>query len=401
MDYETTIEQAKQRAKRFSQQSQFEAPQAQMVGGRYVSPHALQYLAAALRSGGGMIGEQMANQEIANLEAKRKQAVADALRNFGQQARGTPENAPGDGMGPVLPAQPADMMGAYQGLLTAPDPRLQEMALQGMARIPETQAAREAKAEEMRMRAEQRVEELKLQHQNRMDQLAANNASREQMAEQQRAFQREMLGLRNQFAQSMASSRPEKMATVVDPATGSPVLMPQSEAAGMIPYNPKTAGAIAKQNEQAKAKEQLDVTVGELQSYYNDLKSGGGIVSQGQGPLSNIGARLSSSSLGQAAGGAVGTKNQELRQKIEQTRPLLLNLIKNATGMSAQQMNSNAEMMLYLRAATDPTLSYEANTQALSNLQRLFGNKPAEAPAANSGKPKPRIRFDAQGNPIP
>jgi hypothetical protein len=51
----------------------------------------------------------------------------------------------------------------------------------------------------------------------------------------------------------------------------------------------------------------------------------------------------------------------------------LLNLIKEATGMSAQQMNSNAEMQLYLRAATDPTLSYEANIQALDNLDKMFG----------------------------
>jgi hypothetical protein len=41
--------------------------------------------------------------------------------------------------------------------------------------------------------------------------------------------------------------------------------------------------------------------------------------------------------------------------------------------MSAQQMNSNAEMQMYLRAATDPSLSYEANLDAMANLDRLFG----------------------------
>ena len=36
-------------------------------------------------------------------------------------------------------------------------------------------------------------------------------------------------------------------------------------------------------------------------------------------------------------------------------------------------MNSNAEMQLYLNAATNPALGYEANMEAMANLDRLFG----------------------------
>jgi hypothetical protein len=36
-------------------------------------------------------------------------------------------------------------------------------------------------------------------------------------------------------------------------------------------------------------------------------------------------------------------------------------------------MNSNAEMNMYLKAATDPTLTYEANMTALKNLDKMFG----------------------------
>lgn len=128
-----------------------------------------------------------------------------------------------------------------------------------------------------------------------------------------------------------------------------------------------------KEETKTKAKEQLTTTVEQLKKNYDKLLQEGGIVSTQQGSVSNLGASLSSSRLGRAVGGAVGTKTQEQRQSIEQTRPLLLNLIKNATGMSAQQMNSNAEMQLYLNAATNPSLSYEANMEALANLDRLFG----------------------------
>ena len=146
----------------------------------------------------------------------------------------------------------------------------------------------------------------------------------------------------------------------------------------------------------SEAKSQLTDIVGSLKKNYETLKEQGGIVSTTESGLGNLSARLSSSGFGQAVGGAVGGKSQEERQKIEQTRPLLLNLIKNATGMSAQQMNSNAEMQLYLNAATNPQLSYEANLEALKNLDKLYGlgdvakqiDKELKNPAKPSGPSK-------------
>jgi hypothetical protein len=123
----------------------------------------------------------------------------------------------------------------------------------------------------------------------------------------------------------------------------------------------------------AEAKKQLSDVVGQLKNSYDTLYEGGGITSTTAGGRENIGAKMGTSAVGQFMGSALGTKNQEQRQIIEQTRPLLLNLIKEATGMSASQMNSNAEMQMYLKAATDPKLSYEANVTALQNLDKTFG----------------------------
>lgn len=122
-----------------------------------------------------------------------------------------------------------------------------------------------------------------------------------------------------------------------------------------------------------EAKQQLSDTVAQLKQNYDTLLENGGITSTTATPRENIAAKLSTSAVGQAIGGALGMKNQEQRQTIEQTRPLLLNLIKTATGMSASQMNSNAEMQMYLKAATDPNLTYEANMTALKNLDKTFG----------------------------
>jgi hypothetical protein len=201
------------------------------------------------------------------------------------------------------------------------------------------------------------------------------------------------------------ATRDNRMVTVMDPM-GNPVSVPASQAGGMPLFNPQASAQIRKEAETQKARGQLATTLGELQSYYDQLRDGGGIVSQDGGVLGNVMARTSSTVLGQTMGGAVGTKNQQARDKIEQTRPLLLNLIKEATGMSAQQMNSNAEMQLYLRAATDPTLSYEANVQALKNLDSLFGNgkgvvAPGAEPGADGGGKPPRISSDDDYNALP
>jgi hypothetical protein len=135
----------------------------------------------------------------------------------------------------------------------------------------------------------------------------------------------------------------------------------------------KKEKAQEKEDIKAEAKKQLSDVVGQLKSSYDTLLEGGGITSTATGGRENIGAKMGTSAVGQFMGSALGTKNQEQRQIIEQTRPLLLNLIKEATGMSASQMNSNAEMQMYLKAATDPKLSYEANVKALQNLDKTFG----------------------------
>lgn len=150
-------------------------------------------------------------------------------------------------------------------------------------------------------------------------------------------------------------------------------------------------GVSGKEPTAAKKAEQVDSGKGtvsgiaeELRGYYKKLKDNGGIVDTSKTGPSNLSARISASGLGQLVGGAVGTQNQSARNSIAQTRPLLLNAIKQATGMSAKQMDSNAELKMYLAAATDPTLDVQANEAALANLERLYGLGNPK-PSANGG----------------
>jgi hypothetical protein len=117
----------------------------------------------------------------------------------------------------------------------------------------------------------------------------------------------------------------------------------------------------------------VDTLATGLKSQYDILKESGGITSKNESAISNIPAYLASSGAGQTAGKMFGTANQSARNTIAQSRPLLLQAIAKATGMSSKQMDSNTELQMYLKAATDPKLSYEANVTALRNLDKTFG----------------------------
>ena len=117
----------------------------------------------------------------------------------------------------------------------------------------------------------------------------------------------------------------------------------------------------------------VDTLATGLKAQYDILKESGGITSKNEGALSNIPAYIASSGAGQTAGKMFGTANQSARNTIAQSRPLLLQAIAKATGMSSKQMDSNTELQMYLKAATDPSLDYESNVYALEQLQNLYG----------------------------
>jgi hypothetical protein len=144
-----------------------------------------------------------------------------------------------------------------------------------------------------------------------------------------------------------------------------------------------------KTNEQMVGKETVDNVVASLRASFDALDKGGGITSTQKKPLENLSAAASRSGIGQVVGGAFGARNQKERDNIAQSRPLLLQAIMRASGMTSRQLDSNAELKLWLSTATDPTLTLEANKQALDRIADLYGSgsdavpeKPKAAPGA-------------------
>lgn len=105
--------------------------QGEMVSGIYVAPSWTQHLAGALRGYLGGRLQNIADTRESDMEKQRTEGTQKALANFLRQAQGTPENAPSDGMGPTMPAQPPNMSAAFAELMNAPDASLRQFAMQG------------------------------------------------------------------------------------------------------------------------------------------------------------------------------------------------------------------------------------------------------------------------------
>jgi len=139
----------------------------------------------------------------------------------------------------------------------------------------------------------------------------------------------------------------------------------------------------------------------ELSTVYDDLNEIGGLVSSKNSTVDNIITRGRASGVGQLIEGAVGTEAQTLRDRIASIRPALMQSIAKATGMTGKQLDSNADVKLFMQTVTDPTASYEANKRAIEGLKRFIRNsapKPAAQPARAA---KPRYQPSPNRKPVP
>ena len=191
----------------------------------------------------------------------------------------------------------------------------------------------------------------------------------------------------------------EPLVQIIGP-NGSPTWVERKDAVGKTP-----AGAGSKAEAVAAGKTEIDRDVITLKSALDQLKVGGGITSTEKGVLPNVGAWSANTGVGQTLGSMGGTTNQKARDVIAQARPLLLRSIMQATGMSAKNLDSNAELKLWLSTATDPTKGYEANIEALNNIASKYGSgaimdQPRDTGVKSIGVPKNRTDVRSQADKI-
>jgi hypothetical protein len=135
--------------------------------------------------------------------------------------------------------------------------------------------------------------------------------------------------------------------------------------------------------------------IDELKNIYTNLKKMGAMVSPAQAADRNVVARIRASGIGQVLEGAVGTQAQTQRDRVASIRPQLMQSLAKATGMTGKQLDSNADVKLFMQTVTDPTKSYEANMEAINGLERFLKANAKTATAATpaapaAARPKPK-----------
>lgn len=161
---------------------------------------------------------------------------------------------------------------------------------------------------------------------------------------------------------------------------------------GVIGTTGKTPAATAAAVKQEQGQSQAQDIIDNLRGAYtrlNDLKA---IPSTQRGVLSNVLSSIAASAPGQIAGRAAGTEEQTQRDIIQSARNQLFAAVKNATGLSAQNLNSNVEFTTWLNSLTDPSKSYQTNEKILDELEKFIasgGKYSAKPKPADGGKPTP------------
>lgn len=141
---------------------------------------------------------------------------------------------------------------------------------------------------------------------------------------------------------------------------------------GVIGVAGKEPGAALRENKVEAGKTQLADDLDNLRASFVALDKMRAIPSTERGAVSNITSGVAATGLGQKAGQLFGTEAQVERDVINSARTRLVNSIKNATGMSAQQLNSNVELQTMLKSISDPGQSVQAALRIIGDIEDAY-----------------------------
>jgi len=158
---------------------------------------------------------------------------------------------------------------------------------------------------------------------------------------------------------------------------------------GVLGVGGKEPGAAIRANKAEEGKTQLANDLDNLRASFTTLDEMRAIPSTERNPLSNIASATAATGVGQATGRFFGTEAQVEREIINSARTRLVNSIKNATGMSAQQLNSNVELQTMLKSISDPGQPIQAALRIIDDIENAYvkgAGMPSKKPGAG-GKP--------------
>jgi hypothetical protein len=200
------------------------------------------------------------------------------------------------------------------------------------------------------------------------------------------------------IARGMAPEAPAPtIVNIVDPKDPTRMIAVDARTNRVIGESGKEPQAVVREAKAAAGKNELASELDNIRAAYENLNQMRAIPSTGRNLLSNIAAGTAASGVGQTLGRLAGTPEQTERDVIKSGRLRLVNAIKNATGMSAQQLNSNVELKNMLDSVTDPSQSIQTVNRILDQIQETYltgaapsmGRPAAARPSAAPAAAKP------------
>ena len=171
---------------------------------------------------------------------------------------------------------------------------------------------------------------------------------------------------------------------------------------GVIGIAGKEPGAALRQNKTEIGRTQLADDLDNLRESFRTLDEMRAIPSTERNVLSNLGSATAASGMGQMLGRAGGTEAQVERDVINSARMRLINSIKNATGMSAQQLNSNVELQTMLKSISDPSQSVQAAMRIIDDIENAYVKGDGKLRKSGKVTPDAAARIPGQGQtPLP
>jgi hypothetical protein len=201
------------------------------------------------------------------------------------------------------------------------------------------------------------------------------SADRAAQREQSVQLQRERIDAQIQVAKDRGATQKEIAQMQIDG---------RQQIAQLVASLKGPSAAVLKAQEKAEkiaeGKAGLSDTLEVAKTLVNDIAKLGGMTSTAKQPLANLVTSLGTGTVGQMAGQAFGTPTQAKRDELKSVRLQLLNAVKEATGMSAQQLNSNVELKTWLDSLGSEKMTKEANLAIINNISNRYLKGAMNAP---------------------
>ena len=180
----------------------------------------------------------------------------------------------------------------------------------------------------------------------------------------------------------------------------------EGEKAGSVRRGQLTAEQEREDRRKQEGREKLESVLRDMNTQYERLTARGGIPSESRSAGANIGAFVAGTAPGQMIGRALATPSQTARNQIESLRNELLQAFKAATGMTAQEANSNEDVRRLMAAMSDTTMSIESVRGIMQNFSKRYGlgelNFPeTTAPAPAAAAPRDGVPDQRRGAAAP